>query len=191
MLFQRQRKVFPGTLRLFVLLLGGLSLYAQDKAQILEYRHDLFSIQFPVAWQLSESGPGYTVMSVCPKTGSRDPFQERVSVVYDNLGRRTLAQYVDLNVRALRTNLVEVQILSNGPKSHGGNEGIEVELTHQSAGTRTAMRIFFVEGPGNLVFIIICAGQGRDYTRLQDMFDTIVASFAPLSRSSGETAARE
>lgn len=174
-----------------LLLFSGGFVFAQGRSQIIEYQHDLFTIQFPATWQLSESGPGYTVMSVSPKGSSRDTFQERVSVVYDNLGRRTLEQYVELNVRALRTSLVEVQILSNRRRAYGETEGIEVELTHQSAGQRTAMRIYFVEGQGNLVFIIICAGQGRDYTRMQDIFDASVSSFTPVKFAGEATAAKE
>ncbi len=142
------------------------------------YFHRDFVIQIPEDWTVKEGMPGTVVAALSPKTWDGDPFRERITVGFEKIPEgMSFDQYADKNFEILLKQLRRARERGKKEPVIGGRRARSLELSHESAGPRTILRVTMVPS-GDHVFALIAAGRDPDYSRMRETFNRILNSFA-------------
>lgn len=142
------------------------------------YFHREFVIQIPEDWTIKEGMPGTVVAALSPKTRDADVFRERVTVGFEKIPEgMSFDQYADKNFEILLKQLRRARERGREEFVIGGRRARALELSHESAGPRTILRVTMIPS-GDHVFALIAAGRDPDYSRMQETFNRILNSFA-------------
>lgn len=142
------------------------------------YFHRDFVIQIPDDWAIKEGMPGTVVAALSPKTRNADPFRERVTVGFERIPEgMSFEQYAEKNFEILLKQLRGARERGKEEPVIDGRRARAMELSHESTGPRTILRVTMVPS-GDHVFALIAAGRDPDYSRMRETFNRILNSFA-------------
>jgi hypothetical protein len=142
------------------------------------YFHYAFVIQFPENWEISETIPGSAVGGISPKSSSRDPFRERITLRYDSLNDpTTFEKNVKNSFDLFLEKFPGAKEIARKSIPIAGTEGRVLDFRFGASPKEMFVRVIMVLQK-NRQFTLFYMGQNPDFSKLSPTADQIFNTFA-------------
>ncbi len=166
-----------GLFALVIILMSFFALAAQ-KEESLNYYNETgqYSLDYPVSWELEETGEDGTVSLYAPSEGNELVYKHlQVSVAQweeGNLEDFVSAAFSETEMRKVYS---DIEIRDSGIKKQNGSDIHSFEMNYTLNGEKVITLCYF-EKKGSRIYIILAASPEREYALYKDYFLRIIRS---------------